>query len=204
MMPKKSPVSHTVLTHSKRHLHNKKRRPRREHRCSAGQIPSEGQVRTYHSSKVLERGQLCVPWFVKALVLLQQQRVDLFSFKQKSFPYRSPHERILRDPFLIGILLSNIKRGEQDIPLYTKSWIASKPISRSLAYPIPELQWCQLYAVSLLMASALKCASRTPFSAPIRSSFDDLCQWKLKVSLVAVSLCLTVLSTIFILISFNL
>ena len=70
MMPKKSPVSHTVLAHSKQHLHNKKRRPCREHRCGAGQIPSEGQVRTYHNSKVLERGQLCVPWFVKVLVLL--------------------------------------------------------------------------------------------------------------------------------------
>ena len=204
MMLKKSPVSHTVLAHSKQHLHNKKRRPCREHQCGVGQIPSESQVRTYHNSKVLERGQLIVPWFVKVLVLLQQQRVDLFSFDQKSFPYRSPHERILRDPFLIGILLSSIKCGEQDIPLYTKSWIASKPVSRLPAYPIPQLQWCQLYAVSLLTASALKCASRTPFSAPIRSSFDDLYQWKRKVSLVAVSLCLTILSTIFILISINL
>ena len=29
----------------KSHLHNKKRRPNREHRCGAGRIPSEGQVR---------------------------------------------------------------------------------------------------------------------------------------------------------------
>ena len=42
----KSPVSHTVLAHLKQDLHNKKRRPNREHRCDAGQIPSEGQVRT--------------------------------------------------------------------------------------------------------------------------------------------------------------
>ena len=42
----KSPVSHTVLAHSKQDLHNKKRRPNREHRCGAGQIPFEGQVRT--------------------------------------------------------------------------------------------------------------------------------------------------------------
>ena len=41
----KSPVSHTVLAHSKQDLRNKKRRPNREHRCDAGQIPSEGQVR---------------------------------------------------------------------------------------------------------------------------------------------------------------
>ena len=54
MMPKKSPVSHKVLAHSKQHLHNKKKRPSREHRCGAGQILSEGQVRTSHNSTVLE------------------------------------------------------------------------------------------------------------------------------------------------------
>ena len=42
----KSPMSHTIHAHSKQDLHNKKRRPNREHRCDAGQIPSEGQVRT--------------------------------------------------------------------------------------------------------------------------------------------------------------
>ena len=42
----KSSVSHTILTHSKQDLHNKKRRPNREHRCDAGQIPFERQVRT--------------------------------------------------------------------------------------------------------------------------------------------------------------
>jgi len=42
----KSPVSHTVLTHSKQDLRNKKRRPNREYRYGAGQIPFEGQVRT--------------------------------------------------------------------------------------------------------------------------------------------------------------
>jgi len=41
----KSPVSHTALTRSRQYLHNKKRRPNREHRCDAGQRPSKGQVR---------------------------------------------------------------------------------------------------------------------------------------------------------------
>ena len=35
---------------------HKERRPHREHRCGAGQIPSEDQVRTSHNSKVLELG----------------------------------------------------------------------------------------------------------------------------------------------------
>ena len=50
----KSTVSHTVLTCSKQHLHNKKRRPYREHQCGADQIPSEGHVRTFHNFRVLE------------------------------------------------------------------------------------------------------------------------------------------------------
>ena len=54
MMPKKSPISHTVLAHSQPYLYNKKRRPNREHQYSAGQIPSQGQVRTFHNSIVSE------------------------------------------------------------------------------------------------------------------------------------------------------
>ena len=37
---------------------HKKKGPNREHRCGAGQIPSEGQVRTSHHSRVLERGKI--------------------------------------------------------------------------------------------------------------------------------------------------
>ena len=66
----KSTVNHTVLTCSKQHLHNKKRRPYREQRCGAGQVSSETQVRTSHNSRVPERGKLCVPWLVRVLRLL--------------------------------------------------------------------------------------------------------------------------------------
>ena len=56
MKLKKSPVSYMVLAHSEQHLHNKKRKdPYREHRCGAGQILSEGQVRISYHSKMLER-----------------------------------------------------------------------------------------------------------------------------------------------------
>ena len=101
-------MSHTILAHLKQHLHNKNGRPNREHRCGAGQIPSEGQVRTSQTSRVLERGKLCVPWFVRVLRLLQQQMVDLSSLDQKSFPYRSllgyalmtPYSAPIRSPFV--------------------------------------------------------------------------------------------------------
>ena len=35
-----------------------KRGPNREHQCGAGRIPFEGQVRTSHNSRVLERGKI--------------------------------------------------------------------------------------------------------------------------------------------------
>ena len=71
MMLRKSTVSYTANTQSQRHLHNtKKREPNKEHRCGAGRIPSEGQVRTSHNSRVLEKGKLCVPWLVRVLGLL--------------------------------------------------------------------------------------------------------------------------------------
>ena len=56
MMPKKSSMSHTILAHSQPCLHNKKRRPNKEHWCGADQIPSECQIRTFHNSRVSEFG----------------------------------------------------------------------------------------------------------------------------------------------------
>ena len=67
---KKSTVSHTVLVRSKQHLNNKRRRPNREQWCGADQVPSEGQVRTCHNSRVPKWGKLCVPWLVRVLGLL--------------------------------------------------------------------------------------------------------------------------------------
>ena len=154
MMPKKSQVSHTIFAHSKQHLHNKKGRPNREHRCGAGQIPSESQVRTSHNSRVLERGKLCVPRFVRVLGLLQQQRVDLSSLDQKSFPYRSLLGHIWQNPFEYyqmwrarHFVIYAIVGGKQS---------CIKVVS--LPYPF------SLNAVSFLMASTLGYALRSASS----------------------------------------
>ena len=50
---------------------------------------------------------------------LQQQRVDIFSLVQKFFPYRGLHECILRNLFLVGILLISTECGAQDISIYS-------------------------------------------------------------------------------------
>ena len=47
MMPKKSPVSYTILAHSQLYLHNNMKGTNKEHQCGANQIPSEGQVRMF-------------------------------------------------------------------------------------------------------------------------------------------------------------
>ena len=167
-------------------MYNKKGRPNREHRCGAGQILSECQVRTSHNSRVLEMDKLCVLQFVRVFGLLQQQRIDIPSLIQKSFPYRSLFGRIWQNPFLIGIPLSSTKRGGQDISLYMQSWVASKLVSGPSAYPTP----LSFIGVSLLMASTFWCALPTPFTASIRSPHFDIYQGKLTVSPITVSLCL--------------
>ena len=70
MMLKKSPMSHKYLRIQNSTYTTQKRRPCREHRCGVSQVPSEGQVRTSYNSRVLEMGELCVPWLVRVLGLL--------------------------------------------------------------------------------------------------------------------------------------
>ena len=67
---KKSPVSHKVLTRSKRYLHSKKKRPNKEHRCGSGQIPSEGQVRISHNSRVPKLGWIMRTYFLRVFGFL--------------------------------------------------------------------------------------------------------------------------------------
>ena len=81
---------------------HKKKGPNREHWCGVSRIPSEGQVRTSHNSRVLERGSRAwtSPSGIRSPFLLG---ISL--------------RRILWDPFLMGIPLDFAKRGEQVISL---------------------------------------------------------------------------------------
>ena len=81
---------------------HKKKGPNREHRCGVGRIPFEGQVRTSHNFRVLERGKLCIPWLVRVLRLLQQQGVNIPQQDQKSFPFRNLLEAYFTGSFFYG------------------------------------------------------------------------------------------------------
>ena len=107
------------------------------------------------------------------------------SLLHKFFPYRSFLGHIWRDHFLIGILLSSVKRGGQDISLHRQSWAANNSTSKSSTYSISF----SFNGVNLLMVSALGHALRTPHSAPTKSPFVDTCQWKPTSLTTIVSLC---------------
>ena len=84
-------------------MHNtKKKGPNREQCCGAGRIPFEGQVRTSHNFRVLERGKLCVPWLVRVLRLLQQQGMNIPQSDQKSFSFRNLLEAYFTKSFPYG------------------------------------------------------------------------------------------------------
>ena len=143
---------------------HKKNGPNKEHRCGAGQVPSEGQVRTYHNSRVLERDKLCVPWLVRVLRFLQQQSVDISLLDQKYFPFKSLFGHILWDPFLIGIPLGFTKRGEQVISLYTRYVGGKQPFIMVVSLHCPF----SLNTINFMEASAFECLVRcflTPFSS---------------------------------------
>ena len=134
----KSTVSHTVLTCSKQYLHNTKRENLGK---STGVVPTKYppnvKLKLFTTLECQNWGKLCVPQLVRVLGLLQQQRVDIFSLVQKSFPYRSPYKRILRNPFLVRVLLISTKCEAQDISLYTQMWRPSKAMSGSSASLTP-------------------------------------------------------------------
>ena len=58
MMPGKSTVKYTQTRDHSDTYTTQKRGPNREHRCGASRIPSEGQVKTSHNSRVLQRGKI--------------------------------------------------------------------------------------------------------------------------------------------------
>ena len=66
---------------------HKKKGPSREHRCGTGQIRSEGQVRTSHNSRVLERGKIVrtlVGEGIEAFIVVGHEQplvgLEVFSF----------------------------------------------------------------------------------------------------------------------------
>ena len=84
----KSTVSYTVLMCSKQqYLHNKKRRPNREHRCGAGQIPSEGQVRISTQLWSARAGMNYAYFFLKVFGFYSGVESNSFACAIKSFPY---------------------------------------------------------------------------------------------------------------------
>ena len=154
-----------VLTCSKQYLHNTKREDLTK---STGVVPAKYvpkvKLELFTTLECQSWGKLCISGFVRVLGFLQQQRVNILSLSQKSFPYRSLHEHIQRNPFLVGVLLISTKRETQDISLYMQTWRASKATSGSSASPTPFSFIGVNYPSSLtkVLLLAMRCASWTP------------------------------------------
>ena len=102
----KSTLSHTAS----RVRNNTCKMKRKDLTESIGVIPAKYppkvKLKLLTILKCKSWGELCVPQLVRILGLLQQQKVNIFFLIQKSFSYRSPYERILRNPFLVGVFIS--------------------------------------------------------------------------------------------------
>ena len=112
-----------VLMYSKQYLRNTKREDLTK---STGVVPakypSKVKLELFTTLECQSWGKLCVPQLVRVLGFLQQQMVNILSLSQKFFPYRSFHERIQQNPFLVGVLLISTKHEAQDISLYMQTW----------------------------------------------------------------------------------
>ena len=70
MMPKNHQWA-TQSLYTRNNTYMTKRRPNRKHRCGAGQIPSEGQVRTLHNSRVSKLREIMHSFFQRVFGFLQ-------------------------------------------------------------------------------------------------------------------------------------
>ena len=107
----------------------------------------------------------------EGIEFLQQQRVNIIFLSQKSFPYRSLHERIYWNPFLVRVLLISTKHEAQDISLYMQMWRPSKATLESSTSPTSFSLIGVNYPSSLPKAlpSAMRCIRGLPNTIT--------CQW---------------------------
>ena len=153
---------------------HEKNGPNREHRCGPGQIPSEGQVRSSHNSRMLERGKLCIPWLVRVLRFYSSRALTSPSWIRSFFLLGVSLGRILRDPFLIGIPLDFTKRREQVISLYTWYVGGKQPFIRIVSLYCPF----SLNAVSFMKVSAFERLVKYFFTSSLPINAMEADGWK--------------------------
>ena len=123
----KSPVSHTVLTRSKSNSTcTTKRNDLAE---STGVVPAKYPPKVkselFSQLQSAREGELCVPWFVRALGFLQQQRLTPFPWSRSLFLIEVSLGVFYGILSIQESLLGFTKRGGQVIYLYTQTWLAS-------------------------------------------------------------------------------
>ena len=154
-----------------------------------------------YNSKVLERGQLCVPSFVRVLGFYISVGPKSMPWSRSSFLIGENlfNPCIFWNPFLIGVFLIRGKRGAQDISLYTYVWRPSKVTSGSSTSPITSSGLSasptpSLGSSGLPTTSSGSLASPTPSSGSSASPTSSSGLSEIHISPLAYSLQLTVFS----------
>ena len=126
----KSLMSHIVLVCSQQHLHDKKKRPYREHQCGAGQIPCESQVRIFSQLQSTRAGINYAYLFFEGLwvfIVVQSQNTfacatSLFHIEKISINaciFQNPH--CVRILFILGLYELGLNLKRKSFP-FRVSW----------------------------------------------------------------------------------
>ena len=116
----KSSVSCTVLTCFRQNLRNRnKENLAKSIGVVQAKYPPKVKLENFYYSRVLELGELCVPWFVRVLGFYSNIKLTLISWWRRYFlveniPINTCN---FRDSFLIGLPSIVVGRGVQNISI---------------------------------------------------------------------------------------
>ena len=130
MMPGKSTVKYTQTRDHSDTYTTQKRGPNREHRCGASRIPSEGQVKTSHNSRVLQRGKIMrtlVDESIGAFIVVGHEHslvgLEVFSFWEPPWIRWSVGRKLFHDAWVTRKYLINVVNLEMILELQSRHFM---------------------------------------------------------------------------------
>ena len=136
--------------YSREHLRNKNKEDFVENTSVVpAKYPSKINLENFHNSKVPELGKLCIHWFMRVLGFLYQAGLTFVPWHIGLFLVGKIfiNVHILRDPFLVGVPLTRVSCGAQDVSLYIHAWGPSKATSDpSKVYLSPSTSFHQHFS----------------------------------------------------------
>ena len=131
-----------ALMCSRQRLRNKKqRRPLESTGVVPAKDPPKVKLENFHHSRVLELGELCVPWFVRVLGFLQQHGVDILSFGKEDLSLQERSSLIRISYGILSLqdsLDQSLNMGHKIFPymLMRGSQVRPCQLHQRFAYPL--------------------------------------------------------------------